>query len=127
MENLRLGARLGSLVHNTQIIMDHADGSLVSDEQVSEIYLKAYEIGEESGCRPTFEVHVNMWSEDFRRISEVADQVESKGVPYHMIGLFFLTRPITTWRSLKENANSINRNIRPIMAFSVRPGSDLQR
>ncbi len=46
LENLRLGGRLGSLVHNTQIIMDHADGSLVSDEQVAEIYLKAYETGE---------------------------------------------------------------------------------
>jgi len=34
MENLRLGARLGSLVHNTQIIMDHQYGSLVSVEQV---------------------------------------------------------------------------------------------
>ena len=52
LENLRIGGRLGSLVHNTQIIMDHADGSLVSDEQVAEIYLKACEIGEETGCRP---------------------------------------------------------------------------
>ena len=84
MENLRLGGRLGSLVHNTQIIMDHADGSLVSDEQVSETYLKAYEIGEETGCHPTFEVHVNMWSEDFRRIEKVADLVERHGIPFRM-------------------------------------------
>ena len=84
MENLRLGARLGSLVHNTQIMMDHQDGSLVSDEQVVEIYLRAYETGEACGCRPTFEVHVNMWSEDFRRIEKVADLVEKKGIPFRM-------------------------------------------
>ena len=84
IENLRLGGRLGSLVHNTQIIMDHADGSLVTDEQVSEIYLKAYEIGEKTGCHPTFEVHVNMWSEDFRRIEKVADLVERHGIPFQM-------------------------------------------
>ena len=84
LENLRIGGRLGSLVHNTQIIMDHADGSLVSDEQVAEIYLKAFETGEETGCRPTFEVHVNMWSEDFRRIEKVADLVERRGVPFFM-------------------------------------------
>ena len=84
LENLRLGSRLGSLVHNTQIIMDHADGQLVTDEQVAEIYLKAYEVGEETGCRPTFEVHVNMWSEDFRRIEKVADLVEERGVPFQM-------------------------------------------
>jgi|TARA_B110000967_G_C18838853_1_gene538274 hypothetical protein len=84
LENLRLGGRLGSLVHNTQIIMDHADGSLVSDEQVAEIYLKAYETGEETSCRPTFEVHVNMWSEDFRRVEKVADLVERRGIPFYM-------------------------------------------
>ena len=84
MENLHLGGRLGSLVHNTQIIMDHSDGSLVSDEQVAEIYIKAYEIGEENGCRPTFEVHVNMWSEDFRRVETVADLVERRGIPFFM-------------------------------------------
>ena len=75
IENLRLG----SLVHNTKIMMDHHDGSLVSDEQVGEIYLRAYEMGEACGCQPTFEVHVNMWSEDFRRIEKVADLVENRG------------------------------------------------
>ena len=84
INNLRIGERLGSLVHNTQIKMDHAKGQLVSDEQVAEIYIKAYEIGEETGCRPTFEVHVNMWSEDFLRVERVADLVERRGIPFHM-------------------------------------------
>ena len=64
--------------------MDHVKGQLVSDEQVAEIYIKAYEIGEETGCRPTFEVHVNMWSEDFLRVERVADLVERRGIPFHM-------------------------------------------
>ena len=84
MDNLRIGAQLGSLVHNTQIIMDHADGTLVTNDQVAEIYLKAYELGESVGCLPTFEVHVNMWSEDFRRIEIVAEQVKRRGVPFQM-------------------------------------------
>ena len=84
MDNLRIGERLGSLVHNTQIKMDHAKGPLVSDEQIAEIYIKAYEIGEETGCRPTFEVHVNMWSEDFLCVEKVADLVERRGIPFHM-------------------------------------------
>ena len=83
-DNLRLGASLGSHVHNTQIMMDHADGRLVTNDEVAEAYLRAYEIGEKVGCIPAFEVHVNMWSEDFRRITEVANLVESKGAPYHM-------------------------------------------
>ena len=84
MDNLRIGAQLGSIVHNTQIIMDHADGTLVTNDQVAEIYLKAYELGESVGCLPTFEVHVNMWSEDFRRIEIVAEQVKRRGVPFQM-------------------------------------------
>ena len=84
MDNLRIGAQLGSIVHNTQIIMDHADGTLVTNDQVAEIYLKAYELGESVGCLPTFEVHVNMWSEDFRRIEIVAEQVKRRGVPFRM-------------------------------------------
>jgi len=82
--NLELGARLGSKVHNTQIFWRHAKGRPVTDEEVMEIYLKASEWGEACGCTPTFEVHINMWSEDFRRVVQVADMVETHGVPFRM-------------------------------------------
>jgi sugar phosphate isomerase/epimerase len=83
-QNLEIGARLGSKVHNTQILMDHAEGHRVSDEEVAVCYLQAAEWGEHSGCLPTFEVHINMWSEDFRRVIRVADLVEQRGVPFRM-------------------------------------------
>ena len=83
-ENLRLGASLGSLVHNTQIATDHADGHMVENEEIEECYLRAYEVGEECGCVSTFEIHVNMWSEDFRRVIEVADKVEARGIPFRI-------------------------------------------
>ncbi len=83
-DNLRLGGFLGSRVHNTQIMMDHAEGRLVTNEEVGDAYLRAYEVGEKVGCLPTFEVHVNMWSEDFRRVTLVAEMVEARGVPYRM-------------------------------------------
>lgn len=82
--NLQLGARLGSKVHNTQILMHHADGHLISNDEVVEAYLRAYEVGEKAGCLPTFEVHVNMWSEHYGRVSEVAEMVEAHGIPYRM-------------------------------------------
>lgn len=84
-KNLKLGARLGSRVHNTQILMDHAsEERLVTDEEVAETYLRAYDVGAKAGCMPTFEVHVNMWSEDFRRIAVVGDIVAQRGVPFRM-------------------------------------------
>ena len=82
--NLELGKRLGSLVHNVQIKSHKDDGSLVSDEEVTRAYLQAYEIGERLGVTPCFEVHVNMWSEDFRRVEKVGEAVEARGVPFNM-------------------------------------------
>ena len=83
-QNLRIGAELGSIVHNTQVFMDHADGHLISNDEVMRFYLDAYEIGEKLGCHPTFEVHVNMWSENFTRILAVAEKVREQGVPFRM-------------------------------------------
>ena len=83
-EKLELSARIGSVVHNTQIRANHADGHLVTNDEVVDIYLRAFEWGERCGCQPTFEVHINMWSEDFRRVSQVADAVEARGVPFRM-------------------------------------------
>lgn len=83
-QNLEIGARLGSTVHNTQVLLRHADGHVVSDEEVAGFYLQAAEWGEHTGCLPTFEVHINMWSEDFRRVNRVADLVEQRGVPFRM-------------------------------------------
>ncbi len=82
--NLQVGASLGSLAHNTQISTYHADGHMVTDEEVADCYMWAYDVGEETGCKPTFEIHVNMWSEDFRRVSIVGDLVEAHGVPFRM-------------------------------------------
>ncbi len=82
--NLRLGRELGSLVHNTQVKAQHADGHLVSDDEVVAFYLQAHEWGERTGVTPCFEVHVNMWSEDFRRVAAVARKVEARGVPFNM-------------------------------------------
>jgi hypothetical protein len=83
-ENLRIGASLGSIVHNVQILMDHADGRLVSDAEVAEAYLRAYDVGASLGCLPAFEVHINMWSEDFRRVATVGHLVEARGVPFRL-------------------------------------------
>lgn len=83
-ENLRIGASLGSIVHNVQILMDHADGRLVSDAEVADAYLRAYDVGAALGCLPSLEVHINMWSEDFRRVARVARRVEARGIPFRL-------------------------------------------
>ncbi len=82
--NLALAKELGSLAHNTQVMMHHADGHLISNDEVIDFYMTAAEWGDAVGVTPCFEVHVNMWSEDFRRVAEVARAIEAKGVDFHM-------------------------------------------
>jgi hypothetical protein len=83
-QNLRLGKQLGSVAHNVQVMAKDSTGRPVSDEAVTDFYLRAYDIGEACGVEPCFEVHVNMWSEDFRRVARVGDMVERRGVPFRM-------------------------------------------
>jgi hypothetical protein len=82
--NLELGKELGSVAHNVQVMAKDSTGKPVTDAQVTDFYLRAYDIGQRTGVEPCFEVHVNMWSEDFRRVSKVARAVEARGVPFRM-------------------------------------------
>ena len=77
-KNIKTAQRLGSLVHNTQILTHHADGHPVTNDEVVETYLNFCEIGEKHGVTPCFEVHVNMWSEDFRRVADVGRRLRHK-------------------------------------------------
>lgn len=83
-DHLKRGARSGTMFHNVQIKTMHADGSQVTNEQIVDIILRASDVGDRVGCLPCFEVHVNMWSEDFIRIEQVANEVTKRGSPFRM-------------------------------------------
>jgi hypothetical protein len=79
-----LGRDFGARVHNVQIISEDIHRRPVTDEQIVEVYLRAAEVGDETGVAPCFEVHVNMWSEHFGRVQRVAEAVEARGVKFNM-------------------------------------------
>lgn len=82
--NLATAKELGSLAHNTQIKLHHAKGHVVTDEEVTDAYVRAAELGDKYACVPCFEVHVNMWSEDFARVSRVGRMVEARGLEFNI-------------------------------------------
>ena len=45
LDNLKMGAEIGTKYHNVQIFTNHADGHPVSDQEVADIYMKATEYG----------------------------------------------------------------------------------
>ena len=81
--NMRNAGRAGLTFHNIQIFANHADGHLLSDDEVVACYLRTWELGEKVGVQPTLELHVNMWNEDFRRVRPVAEKVRAHGVPFN--------------------------------------------
>ena len=83
-KNLQTAKDLGSIVHNIQIQSHKANGQLVTDDEVRDTYLEAYDIGLKYGVTPCFEIHVNMWSEDFLRVTRVGKLVEDKGVEFNI-------------------------------------------
>ncbi len=82
--NLEVGRRLRSRVHNVQILNHRSDGQLASNEEVVNFYERGLELGTKTRVTPCLEVHVNMWSEDFRRVAEVGELAIERGLPFHM-------------------------------------------
>ncbi|MBS0340575.1 MAG: xylose isomerase [Proteobacteria bacterium] len=80
---LRLAAEVGASLHNIMVHWHDAAGQPVSDTEVADFYLRAYDLGMPQGVEPTLELHVNMWSEDPRRVSPVAELVRRRGVPFN--------------------------------------------
>src|SRR5205085_10510228 len=71
-------------VHNVQLMTNDAAGRPISDDEVAAFYLRAFESAERLGVTAAFEVHVNMWSEHFGRVREVADRVARAGARFRM-------------------------------------------
>ena len=81
--NMRIAARTGVQMHNIMIFAKAADGHIVTDDEVVDCYLRTWDLGDTIGVQPSFEVHVNMWSEDFPRVRVVAEKVMRAGVPFN--------------------------------------------
>ena len=80
----RDGRLLGTRVHNVQVMTKHADGHVLTNDEVADFYMRAHDFGMRHGVVPCFEVHVNMWSEHLGRVEQVAAIVKRRGVPFHM-------------------------------------------
>lgn len=82
--NILKGRLLGTKVHNVQVMTEHADGHVLSNDEVADYYLRAHDFGMRHEVTPCFEVHVNMWSEHYGRVAQVAELVRRRGVPFRM-------------------------------------------
>ena len=82
-DNLKIARDIGADMHNIMIFTDHARGHVVTDQELIDCYLRCYDQGMAIGVEPSFELHVNMWSEDFRRVTPLAQEILNKGIPFN--------------------------------------------
>jgi len=82
-QNMRNAGRAGLAMHNIMILTERRDGRPVSDDDVAECYLRTWDLGQQVGVEPTFELHVETWSEDFRRVIPVATKIRARGIPFN--------------------------------------------
>lgn len=82
-DNLRICREIGAQCHNIMTFSHHRDGHALSNAEVVDHYLQVYDDAMRLGVEPSFELHVNMWTEEFLRIREVAEQVQARGIPFH--------------------------------------------
>ncbi|WP_420226620.1 hypothetical protein [Pigmentiphaga litoralis] len=59
-DNLRLSARVGARTHNVMVYARHADGRVVTNDEIVDCYLRVYDEGMKQGVEPSFELHTNM-------------------------------------------------------------------
>jgi hypothetical protein len=83
-EYLQNAARLGLVFHNIMIFTRHADGHALTDDEIADCYERIWHRCHTLGILPSFELHVNMWNEDFRRVIPVAEKVRTRGIPFNL-------------------------------------------
>ena len=71
-KNLRVCKDAGGEFHNVMLYTRHARGHVVTEQDVLDFYLLSHELGQKIGIDIGFEVHIYMFSEDFRRITPLA-------------------------------------------------------
>jgi hypothetical protein len=82
--HIDLCGRFGSSLHNMQIRARDADGCLVSDDEVARLFVSFSEKASKHGVAIAFEIHINMWSEEFDRVARVAALTARMGWPLNV-------------------------------------------
>lgn len=83
LDNLQICKEIGAGCHNIMTFTNHSDGHVLTDGEIVDHYLHVYDAGMALGVEPSFELHVNMWTEEFPRVATVAEMVKARGIPFN--------------------------------------------
>ena len=83
-ETMRNAGRAGAELVNVMLGTYAADGHELTDAEIVATFLCAAEAGDAVGVAVSFEVHVDCWTEAYKRVTPIVAQVRARGVPFHL-------------------------------------------
>ena len=83
-ESMRNAARAGVKMVNVMLGTYAADGHELTDDEIIDVFLRTAEVGNDVGVELSLELHVDCWSEKYKRVTPIVEAVRSRGVPFHL-------------------------------------------
>jgi hypothetical protein len=84
VESMHNAARAGTELVNVMLQTRHADGHELTDDEIVRCFLTMAEAGAAGGVTVAFEIHVDCWTEKYKRVVPVIAAVRARGVPFHL-------------------------------------------
>lgn len=82
-DHVRTAARVRMAMLNVMLHGYTVDGNEVSDQQIVDTYRRAAELGESLGVEVSFELHVDCWSEKYKRVTPVINMARAAGLKFN--------------------------------------------
>lgn len=77
-------ARAGIKLLNVMLRTYATDGHELTDAEIIDTYVRTAEVGNLVDVALSFELHVDCWSEKFKRITPIVQSVQERGIPFHL-------------------------------------------
>ena len=83
-ESMRNAARAGVKMVNVMLGTFAADGHELTDDEIIDTYLRTAEAGDTVDVALSFELHVDCWSEKYKRVVPIVEAVKARNIPFHL-------------------------------------------
>jgi sugar phosphate isomerase/epimerase len=83
-QNVRDAATVGMQLLNVMLNTYAADGHELTDQDIVDTYCRTAELGQSLGVAIGFELHVDCWSEKYKRVRPVIEAVRNRGMPFNL-------------------------------------------
>jgi hypothetical protein len=83
-QNVRDAATVGMQLLNVMLNTYAADGHELTDQEIVDTYCRTAELGQSLGVAVSFELHVDCWSEKYKRVRPIIEAVRQRGVAFNL-------------------------------------------